>query len=101
MRNHMSAGMREKAVFVVAREMVGRQGMYSRPASVTAGEAERRAYRLLTLAGFTIVLFTSDALAAGKNQGQDTRLVETRMSSHMTPWLLSACCGRTWTTARA
>ena len=62
-RNHMSAGMREKAVFVVAREMVGRQGMYSRPASATAGEAERRAYRLLTLAGFTIVLFTSDALA--------------------------------------
>ena len=63
MRNHMSAGMREKAVFVVAREMVGRQGMYSRPASATAGEAERRAYRLLTLAGFTIVLFTADALA--------------------------------------
>ncbi|HRC24937.1 MAG TPA: HAD hydrolase-like protein [Nitrospira sp.] len=63
MRNHMSAGMREKAVFVVAREMVGRQGMYSRPASATAGEAERRAYRLLTLAGFTIVIFTADALA--------------------------------------
>ncbi len=54
--------------------------------------------------GFTAYLrqgHQSFTLAAGKNQGQDTRLVETRMSSHMTPWLLSACCGRTWTTARA
>ena len=63
MRNHMSIGMRDKAVFVVAREMAGSGGMYSRAASATAGETERRAYRLLTLAGFTIVIFTSDALS--------------------------------------
>ena len=74
MKNDMSAGMREKAVFVVTKEMVGRDGMYSRAASATAGEAERRAYRLLTLAGFTMVLFTSDSLAvyAERHEGTGT-----------------------------
>lgn len=70
----MSAGMREKAVFIFTREMLGRDGMYSRAAAATAGEAERRAYRLLTLAGFTIVLFTSDPLAvyAERHKGNGT-----------------------------
>ncbi|MCS6288756.1 MAG: HAD hydrolase-like protein [Nitrospira sp.] len=70
----MSAAMREKAVFIVMREMVGSDGMSSRTASATAGEAERRAYRFLALAGFTIVGVTSDALAvcAERHEGNRT-----------------------------
>lgn len=74
MKNDMSAGMRDQAVFFLTREMVARDEMYSRAALALAGEAERRAYRLLTLAGFTIVLFTSDSLAvyAGRHKGNGT-----------------------------
>lgn len=73
-RNDMSPGMRDKAVFVVTREMAGRAGMYSRAASAMAGGAERKAHRLLPLAGFTMVLFASDSLAvyAERHEGSGT-----------------------------
>lgn len=72
--NDMSPGMRDKAVFVVTREMAGRAGMYSRAASAMAGGAERKAHRLLPLAGFTMVLFASDSLAvyAERHEGSGT-----------------------------
>jgi hypothetical protein len=72
--NDMSPGMRDKAVFIVTREMAGRAGTYSRAVSAMAGGAERKAYRFLPLAGFKIVLFASDSLVgyAERHEGNGT-----------------------------
>ncbi len=72
----MPVSMQDKAVFVAASRTTGSGEIDSRlgtNASNASIDAEQRAYRLLTLAGYTIVIFTSDAVAiCGECQGGTT-----------------------------
>lgn len=52
--------MKEKAVFFATKGMVGSEGLYADPPSPPLSSEEWKALRLLTLAGYTIVLFTTD-----------------------------------------
>jgi hypothetical protein len=55
--------MREKAIFFATMGMVGWGDQSADPSSATISSEEWKALRLLTLAGYTIVIFTPDRSA--------------------------------------
>ena len=78
--------MKEKAVFFATKWMVGSEGLFANPPSPPLRSEEWKALRLLTLAGYTIVLFTTDTAPAyaecrTKQVGSDSEAARTHSVS--------------------